>query len=340
MHLFVYFSFWDCIHCGTVISITISKMHRIACHRRAPKRIIHPHRWIIVESSLIKHHLWNVYQIVCLEVAAMNTVHCWTITIFQAPATICPHRQHISHRRSTMQPMIQCTMQMKWSPANLAIRVESHWLQCCWIIDDTRITANLISSKTFCAKPAAVRFISWFFFSLSLLCLSWRRPVSPTRDICTVCRCHTYKWLWLKSKWTFHISTDTFCLLSFFSFVSSIHSFRLQSVYVHVNCGQFLANSSPKMFAFSTKQKRIRGLSIMEQAELKDAPWFQIGVPREISLEVLRRKNPGEFLVRESSTKPGCFALSLRAPPPAPKVVHYLILRTPRGYKIKVSFSN
>lgn len=97
------------------------------------------------------------------------------------------------------------------------------------------------------------------------------------------------------------------------------------------------ANSSPKMFAFSTKQKRIRGLSILEQTELKDAPWFQIGVPREISLEVLRRKNPGEFLVRESSTKPGCFALSLRAPPPAPKVVHYLILRTPRGYKIKVS---
>lgn len=85
-----------------------------------------------------------------------------------------------------------------------------------------------------------------------------------------------------------------------------------------------LANSSPKMFAFSTKQKRIRGLSILEQTELKNEPWFQIGVPREISLEVLRRKNPGEFLVRESSTKPGCFALSLRAPPPAPKVVHYL----------------
>lgn len=89
------------------------------------------------------------------------------------------------------------------------------------------------------------------------------------------------------------------------------------------------------MFA-NAKQKRIRGLSIIEQHELRDEPWFQIGVPREISLEVLRRKNPGEFLVRESSTKPGCFALSLRAPPPAPKVVHYLILRTPRGYKIKV----
>lgn len=99
----------------------------------------------------------------------------------------------------------------------------------------------------------------------------------------------------------------------------------------------YSANSSPKIFAFSTKQKRIRGLSTIEQTELKDAPWFQIGIPREISLEVLRRKIPGEFLVRESSTKPGCFALSLRAPPPAPQVVHYLILRSPRGYKIKVN---
>lgn len=93
------------------------------------------------------------------------------------------------------------------------------------------------------------------------------------------------------------------------------------------------------MFPYAVKQKRIRGLSLIEQAELKEAPWFQIGVPREISLELLRRKNPGDFLVRESTTKPGCFALSLRAPPPAPRVVHYLILRTPRGYKIKVSLS-
>lgn len=101
-------------------------------------------------------------------------------------------------------------------------------------------------------------------------------------------------------------------------------------------CFVLLANSSPKMFAFSTKEKRLRGLSILEQAELKDAPWFQAGIPREISLEVLSRQSPGAFLVRQSSTKPGCFALSLRAPPPASKVVHYLILRTSQGYKIKV----
>uniref|UniRef100_A0A182WBD8 SH2 domain-containing protein n=1 Tax=Anopheles minimus TaxID=112268 RepID=A0A182WBD8_9DIPT len=76
-------------------------------------------------------------------------------------------------------------------------------------------------------------------------------------------------------------------------------------------------------------------LSLKEQHELKGAPWFQAGIPREISLEVLSRQNPGAFLVRQSTTKPGCFALSLRVPPPAPKVAHYLILRTIRGYKIK-----
>lgn len=82
-------------------------------------------------------------------------------------------------------------------------------------------------------------------------------------------------------------------------------------------------------------------LSLYEQNELKGASWFQAGIPREISLEVLSRQPPGAFLVRQSTTKPGCFALSLRVPfstpPPAPKVAHYLILRTIRGYKIKVS---
>lgn len=77
-------------------------------------------------------------------------------------------------------------------------------------------------------------------------------------------------------------------------------------------------------------------LSLSEQNDLKGAAWFQAGIPREISLEVLARQSPGAFLVRQSSTKPGCFALSLRVPPPAPKVAHYLIMRTIRGYKIKV----
>jgi tensin len=78
-------------------------------------------------------------------------------------------------------------------------------------------------------------------------------------------------------------------------------------------------------------------LSITEQTDLKNCSWFQAGLPREISLEILSRQNAGAFLVRQSESKMGCFALSLRVPPPAPaKVAHYLILRTQRGYKIKV----
>lgn len=77
-------------------------------------------------------------------------------------------------------------------------------------------------------------------------------------------------------------------------------------------------------------------LSLAEQNDLKGAPWFQAGLPREISLEILSRQNPGAFLVRQSESKMGCFALSLRVPPPAPKVAHYLIMRTQRGFKIKV----
>lgn len=80
-------------------------------------------------------------------------------------------------------------------------------------------------------------------------------------------------------------------------------------------------------------------LSLTEQNDLKNCSWFQAGLPREISLEILARQSPGAFLVRQSESKIGCFALSLRVPPPAvTKVAHYLILRTQRGgYKIKVN---
>lgn len=97
-----------------------------------------------------------------------------------------------------------------------------------------------------------------------------------------------------------------------------------------------LANSSPKIFS-----KPFRGtqqhMNYAEQQDLKDASWFQAGIPREISLEVLSKQSPGAFIVRNSNSKPGCYVLSLRVSPPLPKVAHYLILRTSRGYKIKVS---
>ncbi|KAJ8675069.1 hypothetical protein QAD02_010855, partial [Eretmocerus hayati] len=74
-----------------------------------------------------------------------------------------------------------------------------------------------------------------------------------------------------------------------------------------------------------------------EEAELRRAPWFQAGIPREITLEVLNQEPEGAFMVRESTSKPGCYALSLRVPRDFQPsgIAHYLIMRTNKGYKIK-----
>ncbi|XP_054722386.1 EGFR adapter protein-like [Uloborus diversus] len=76
---------------------------------------------------------------------------------------------------------------------------------------------------------------------------------------------------------------------------------------------------------------------LKEKEELRNVAWFQAGIPREIALEVLQGQEEGSFIVRESSTRPGCFALSLRVPPEKNPsgIAHYLILRTQQGYKIK-----
>ncbi|XP_037944355.1 uncharacterized protein LOC119677157 [Teleopsis dalmanni] len=110
------------------------------------------------------------------------------------------------------------------------------------------------------------------------------------------------------------------------------------------------ANSSPKIFAnrlrmnaavntknnVSTSSTTYTSGAEEEDTDLKDASWFQAGISRDIAEEVLSSKSPGAFLVRKSTSKPGCYALTLRVPsPPGPKVANYIILRTTRGYKIK-----
>lgn len=82
--------------------------------------------------------------------------------------------------------------------------------------------------------------------------------------------------------------------------------------------------------------EKIDLLSEQEQEELKDASWFQAGLPREVSLDILLQQPPGSFLVRQSESHKKCFALSLRVEPlDPPKLSHYLIEKSPRGYKIK-----
>ena len=60
---------------------------------------------------------------------------------------------------------------------------------------------------------------------------------------------------------------------------------------------------------------------------------------REIALEILSQQEIGAFVVRDSTTHPNCYALSVKVPRfdnPA-GISHYLIMRTGRGVKLKVS---
>ncbi len=82
--------------------------------------------------------------------------------------------------------------------------------------------------------------------------------------------------------------------------------------------------------------------SILTESELETAPWFQSGMPRDLALEVLLREPDGAFLVRESlSRSPSGLALSVRVPldfhPGG--IAHYLIVRAPKGFRIKVRTS-
>ncbi|KAH1008140.1 hypothetical protein HUJ05_008723 [Dendroctonus ponderosae] len=67
------------------------------------------------------------------------------------------------------------------------------------------------------------------------------------------------------------------------------------------------------------------------------APWYQEGIPREIALEILHQEPIGSFMVRKSTTKLGCFALSVRVPRSfhARGIAHYLIIYSAKGYRIK-----
>ncbi|CAD5119059.1 DgyrCDS7705 [Dimorphilus gyrociliatus] len=67
-------------------------------------------------------------------------------------------------------------------------------------------------------------------------------------------------------------------------------------------------------------------------------PWFYSGVPRESILEFLSQQEFGSFVIRESTSEIGCFALSLKVPnysasPGEPRFIlkHYLIEKTPCG---------
>ncbi|XP_052760662.1 uncharacterized protein LOC128203321 isoform X1 [Mya arenaria] len=77
--------------------------------------------------------------------------------------------------------------------------------------------------------------------------------------------------------------------------------------------------------------------SHIEDETLRHACWYQAGIPRDVALEILQQEDIGSFIVRDSSTHPGCYALSVRVPKfenPS-GISHYLIMKTPRGVKLK-----
>lgn len=77
--------------------------------------------------------------------------------------------------------------------------------------------------------------------------------------------------------------------------------------------------------------------SHIEDETLRHSSWYQAGIPRDVALEILQQEDIGSFIVRDSSTHPGCYALSVRVPKfeNPTGISHYLILKTQRGVKLK-----
>ena len=65
---------------------------------------------------------------------------------------------------------------------------------------------------------------------------------------------------------------------------------------------------------------------------------FTFCICRDLALEVLKREPEGAFLVRESNSRSGRLALSVRVPLHfhSSGIAHYLIVRAPKGFRIKV----
>lgn len=82
-------------------------------------------------------------------------------------------------------------------------------------------------------------------------------------------------------------------------------------------------------------------LTSAEWAELSQAAWF-VGdkITKEFLSEILENEQPGSFVVRKSTSQNGSLALSMKVPTDNLKridesVVHFLIVRSEKGFKIK-----
>lgn len=71
------------------------------------------------------------------------------------------------------------------------------------------------------------------------------------------------------------------------------------------------------------QQQLHRQKCIEDNDQLVASPWFQEGLSRDITSEILSERPEGSFVVRQSTSRPDCFALSVRVP--SGSIAHYLI---------------
>lgn len=84
----------------------------------------------------------------------------------------------------------------------------------------------------------------------------------------------------------------------------------------------------------------LRNDSLLDCDTRQPLQWYYGAMTRDACMSLLAGQVEGAFVVRDSTSRPGCYALSLRVPGrvQAAGIAHYLIIKTPQGYfKIKVS---
>ncbi|XP_078615127.1 uncharacterized protein LOC144884099 isoform X3 [Branchiostoma floridae x Branchiostoma japonicum] len=93
-----------------------------------------------------------------------------------------------------------------------------------------------------------------------------------------------------------------------------------------------MATNQKAMMNMAANQKAMMNThGLMNNQDYRGAAWYKGNVPREMAMAELERQCAGAFMVRESGSNPGCYALSLRT---MAGISNYLIGKTDKGYTI------
>jgi len=127
------------------------------------------------------------------------------------------------------------------------------------------------------------------------------------------------------------------CLNKYFSkhhrthqLLNEVHEEKLQDVYVASGIYDKFGSSCTESLGSHDQAK-----PEIEAEDLSAASWYHSGIVGNFSVEILEHQNPGSFIIHKASSKSGNFILSLRVPSQSTKVVHHLIVRSKRGYRLK-----